>query len=698
MDLPRGARLKHGILADLSRFCEELPRGFAGSAVFFIKSGKRFYEASLLLSESKIIAASLKDVEGGTELAKEEAIEEIGRKVAASSGDLDFFSFSDFDMKISVERNLYALVDSPVELPAFLESILLEAKKKADEVEQLRRSEEEAREKAELEKKRSDEERARRDEEKRRWEEEKRRLEQERLRKSEDARRRQEEEDRKRRMEEERAKKEEDERKRGEEEERQRKLEEERKRKAVEEAHRQAEEQARRMEEERRRKEEEERKRKADEEARLKAEEEKKRKAEEEKKRKADADAEARRKAEEEKKRAAEAERIRKDEEHKVEEEKRIKAEIDEEVRIKTEEEKKRAAEEDSKRKAEDEKKRKAAEEEEARRKAEQDSKLKGEEEKKRKGDEVLKRKTEEEARSKAEEEERSRKEEELKKQAKRAADAVKVSEKLGSDGVSGPEAEARNRGRAKIAGWKDKGYVTEPLERALESDAGAFGNALKKFEFDATVLQRIEKQLDSLDTAGFEDRSKVLRFKLRDTQRIVDLMNEVTQLEKDINVRKSAKASSQPSAPVEPKVAAAEKKAEKKEEVAPPLPVKGVSKKDSFANLLRNLEISAKDIKGVAVTTKNGLPIAVRLPRELDIEAFCGMSAAMYGAAETTMMELRRSALLWVYTETDDSTLVVVDAGSSTLLVALISAGANIGLVLVKLKYAADTVRTLMK
>jgi predicted regulator of Ras-like GTPase activity (Roadblock/LC7/MglB family) len=674
MDFPRGTRLKHGILADLSRFCEELPRGFSGSAVFFIKSAKRFYEAGLLLSESKIIAASLKDVEGGTELAKGEAIEELVRKVAVSSGDLDFFSFSDFDMKISVERNLYAVVDSPVELQVFLASVLLEAKKKADEVEQLRRSEEEARLKAELEKKRGEEERARRDEEKRRWEEEKRRLEQERLRKEESDRRRQEEEERKRRLDAERAKKEEEERKRGEEEERQRRLEEERKRKAVEEAHRQAEEQARRMEEERAKKEEAERKRKADEdskrkaeeEARLKAEEEKKKKAEEEKKRKADAEAEARSKAEEEKKKA-EAERLRKDAERKAEEEKRIKAEIDEEVRIKTEEEKKRAAEADNKRRAEEEKKRKAAEEE---------------------------------ARSKAEEEGRSRKEEELKKQVKRAADAVRVSEKMGSEvGKSWVEVEARNRGRLKIAEWKDKGYVTDSIERALEVDAGAFGNALKKFEFDVTVLQRIEKQLDSLDTAGFEDRAKALRFKLRDTQRIVDLMNEVTQLEKDINARKSTKASSQPSAPVEaPKVAAAEKKVEKKEDPKPQAPEKGISKKDSFANLLRNLEISAKDIKGVAVTTKNGLPIAVRLPRELDIEAFCGMSAAMYGAAETTMMELRRSSLLWVYTETDDSTLVVVDAGSSAMLVALISAGANIGLVLVKLKYAADTVRTLMK
>jgi hypothetical protein len=272
----------------------------------------------------------------------------------------------------------------------------------------------------------------------------------------------------------------------------------------------------------------------------------------------------------------------------------------------------------------------------------------------------------------------------------KRAVEVVKAGEKQ----AAGPEDEARNRAKSKIAEWNSKGYVTEPLERALEADVGNFGSALKKFEFDISVLQRIEKQLDSLDTVGFEDRAKALKFKLRDTQRLVDLMNEVTQLEKDISAKSGGKVTSAAAPAPEPKKATAEKK----EEAKIPEPVKGVSKKESFANLLRNLEVSAKDIKGIAVTTKNGLPVAVRLPRELDVEAFCGMSAAMYGAAETAMMELKRSSLLWVYTETDDSTLVVVDAGSSALLVALISAGANIGLVLVKLKYAADTVRTLMR
>ena len=121
------------------------------------------------------------------------------------------------------------------------------------------------------------------------------------------------------------------------------------------------------------------------------------------------------------------------------------------------------------------------------------------------------------------------------------------------------------------------------------------------------------------------------------------------------------------------------------------------ISKKQAFENLLRNLEISVKDIRGLAVITKNGLPVAVKLPRDVDIETFSGMSAAMYGAAETTMMELKRGHMYWVYTETADCTLVVVDAGPSALLVSLVRSGANIGLVLMRLKIAANEVNNLI-
>ena len=125
--------------------------------------------------------------------------------------------------------------------------------------------------------------------------------------------------------------------------------------------------------------------------------------------------------------------------------------------------------------------------------------------------------------------------------------------------------------------------------------------------------------------------------------------------------------------------------------------PEKKLSKKDAFENLLRDLQRSAKDIRGAAVITKNGLPVAMRLPRDVDSEAFAGMSAALYGASETTMMEIKRSGLYWVYTETEDSTLVIIDAGKSSLVVAFIKAGTNIGLALMKLKSAADEVKKLM-
>ncbi len=123
----------------------------------------------------------------------------------------------------------------------------------------------------------------------------------------------------------------------------------------------------------------------------------------------------------------------------------------------------------------------------------------------------------------------------------------------------------------------------------------------------------------------------------------------------------------------------------------------RSVSKKDAFGYLLRNLEISVKGMKGIAAITKDGLPISTRLPRDVDVMAFSGMSAAMFCAAETTIKELRDDCVYWVYTETDEFTLVVVDAGFSTLLVALISAGANIGLVLVKLKAATGEIKALM-
>lgn len=242
-----------------------------------------------------------------------------------------------------------------------------------------------------------------------------------------------------------------------------------------------------------------------------------------------------------------------------------------------------------------------------------------------------------------------------------------------------GRDEEMRKRFKAKIDEWKSKGYDTFPLDSVIDGDLQTVKSAFKKFEFDVKVLKRVGEQLDSFDTTGFDEDVREIRSKLNDTQRIIELMEDIKRLEK--------------------KIESQEKEKQKVGEVKKiDVGEKPVSKKEAFSGLLRDLEVSAKDLKGVAVITKNGLPISMRLPRDLDMESFSGMAAAMYGAAETTMMELKHSNLYWVYTEADDSKFVVVDAGPQALLVALVGESANMGLVLVKLKDAANKVKKLMK
>jgi len=231
-------------------------------------------------------------------------------------------------------------------------------------------------------------------------------------------------------------------------------------------------------------------------------------------------------------------------------------------------------------------------------------------------------------------------------------------------------EEETRNKFKAKIKEWESKGYDVVPLTDIISKDLKAIEKGFKKFERDVQELQKLEKRLNSLDTRGLEAQAKSIASKLKNTGNIPKIKDAIYILEETIKERK------------------AEEEVKKKEHI---------SKKQAFENLLRNLEISVKNIRGLAVITKNGLPIAVKLPRDVNLETFSGMSAAMYGAAETAMIELRRGHMYWVYTETEDCTFVAVDAGPLALLVALIGAGANIGLVLMNLKIAANKVKNLM-
>ncbi len=120
-------------------------------------------------------------------------------------------------------------------------------------------------------------------------------------------------------------------------------------------------------------------------------------------------------------------------------------------------------------------------------------------------------------------------------------------------------------------------------------------------------------------------------------------------------------------------------------------------SKKEELTNLLKGLE-NVGDIDGAAITTRDGLLVASRLPRDVNAETFAAMSATMFGAAETAVSELRKDTVKRVISEADDCKLVAVDAGPTATVVALVRPEANLGLVLMEIIRVANATKELMK
>lgn len=68
-------------------------------------------------------------------------------------------------------------------------------------------------------------------------------------------------------------------------------------------------------------------------------------------------------------------------------------------------------------------------------------------------------------------------------------------------------------------------------------------------------------------------------------------------------------------------------------------------TKRENLSDLLAGLRKVA-DVQGFAIVSRDGLMVAADLSKGVDEETFAAMSAAMYGAADTAMSELKRGQL----------------------------------------------------
>ncbi len=117
----------------------------------------------------------------------------------------------------------------------------------------------------------------------------------------------------------------------------------------------------------------------------------------------------------------------------------------------------------------------------------------------------------------------------------------------------------------------------------------------------------------------------------------------------------------------------------------------------EQINTVLQALVSSSPDVEGAALVTMDGLPLASALPAGSDEDRVSAMGAAALSMGERTVAELKRGTLEQVYVKGNGGYVILMQAGSETVLETISSSDARLGLLLYEMKLAAKELATLV-
>lgn len=106
---------------------------------------------------------------------------------------------------------------------------------------------------------------------------------------------------------------------------------------------------------------------------------------------------------------------------------------------------------------------------------------------------------------------------------------------------------------------------------------------------------------------------------------------------------------------------------------------------------LLREVQSRIPDLEGLAVVTKDGLPIASALQTSTDEDKISAMTAASLSLSERVVIELERGVMEQLIITGSSGLVIIRDAGPHAVLVGIARPNAKLGLVLLDMKRAAN-------
>lgn len=105
---------------------------------------------------------------------------------------------------------------------------------------------------------------------------------------------------------------------------------------------------------------------------------------------------------------------------------------------------------------------------------------------------------------------------------------------------------------------------------------------------------------------------------------------------------------------------------------------------------ILREVQSRIPDLEGLAVVTRDGLPIASALYTNTDEDRISAMTAASLSLSERVVVELERGVMEQLIITGSNGLVIIRDAGEHAVLVGIARVDAKLGLVLLDMKRAA--------
>ncbi|MDQ4024891.1 MAG: roadblock/LC7 domain-containing protein [Actinomycetota bacterium] len=121
------------------------------------------------------------------------------------------------------------------------------------------------------------------------------------------------------------------------------------------------------------------------------------------------------------------------------------------------------------------------------------------------------------------------------------------------------------------------------------------------------------------------------------------------------------------------------------------------MTKADLLALALDDFLAISSEVEAAAVVSADGLPMASALPPNVEEDRLAAMSAALLTLGERAASELGKGELGQVFIEGPKGHVILMAAGPDSVLVAVTSHGAKVGLVLFEMRRIAERVGAVM-